>query len=177
VARKDKGSDREYHREWARRNPEKRKVYVQRWREKNRETILERERQRRIRNADSRRAQGAAYRAKNRERIRQYSRDYYAKNPGKHYQGRMKAHLKKKYDITPERFDEMVAEQNGRCAICGGESNGKRLHVDHCHETGKVRSLLCYGCNSGLGSFKDNIGRVIAALQYLQSWQDKHREA
>ena len=67
--------------------------------------------------------------------------------------------MKSNYGITIEQYDAMVVAQNGCCAICGQEPQfairqWKKLHVDHCHETGKVRALLCVHCNHGLGKFK-----------------------
>lgn len=55
-----------------------------------------------------------------------------------------------------------------KCAICGGVQNGKgRLHVDHCHEQGLFRGFLCSGCNCGLGLFKDDVGVLQQAIDYL----------
>ena len=63
--------------------------------------------------------------------------------------------LKHRYGITIEEYDKMLISQNNGCAICGKEtaynSGEKRLHVDHCHITGKVRGLLCSQCNTTLG--------------------------
>lgn len=74
-----------------------------------------------------------------------------------------------KYGITAEDFKRMYKEQNGKCKICCEEPATKRgLHVDHCHETGKVRGLLCHGCNVALGSFKDNINLLEKAIEYLK---------
>lgn len=82
-------------------------------------------------------------------------------------EGRNK-YLKRNYGITLEEYDEMFDEQNGVCAICGGISrDGKRLSVDHDHETGKVRELLCMNCNTALGMLQDNVQIVLAAAQYL----------
>lgn len=82
-----------------------------------------------------------------------------------------------KYNLTLEKYYEMLAEQEGRCAICKGDNGGKSLVVDHDHSCcpsrkscGKcVRSLLCAYCNWGLGSFRDDIARLQAASQYLIS--------
>jgi hypothetical protein len=58
--------------------------------------------------------------------------------------------------------------QDGRCAICRKKpQTGRRLSVDHDHKTGEVRGLLCTLCNQGLGYFKDDPGRLGAALEYL----------
>jgi len=80
--------------------------------------------------------------------------------------------LKYKFGITLEDFDRMVESQNGLCAICDGENvkiNGKivSLAVDHNHETGKVRGLLCNGCNTSLGRLK-TIAMLKKAIKYLE---------
>lgn len=64
-------------------------------------------------------------------------------------------------------YDQMLASQGGVCAICGMPPTKERLHVDHCHNTGSVRGLLCYSCNAGLGSFKDAASLLEAAIGYL----------
>jgi hypothetical protein len=77
-----------------------------------------------------------------------------------------KTHLKTKYGITPEQYDEMLEAQGGGCAICGKPPGKTALHVDHCHETGRVRGLLCFSCNAGLGQFKHDPELLEAALMY-----------
>src|ERR1039457_317229 len=74
--------------------------------------------------------------------------------------GRWRYDLKKKYDLTPDQFYIMLAEQDGRCAICGTDEPGGRSnqwHVDHDHNTGRRRKLLCHNCNLGIGMFHDNV--------------------
>lgn len=75
--------------------------------------------------------------------------------------------LKRKYGITPDQHATMLSKQNGKCAICGQDGNGRSLHVDHCHTTGRVRGMLCNTCNVGLGSFNDNPMLLALAIQYL----------
>ncbi len=79
--------------------------------------------------------------------------------------------LQKNYGITVERYEEMLAQQNGGCAVCGATESGDprrpALHVDHCHETGAIRGLLCMPCNNGLGMFADSPSRLQAAAAYL----------
>lgn len=68
------------------------------------------------------------------------------------YQYRIR--LKARYGIDGERYDEMFKRQGGRCAICGAgkdENRGHTLAVDHCHQTGVVRGLLCHTCNRAIG--------------------------
>jgi hypothetical protein len=74
----------------------------------------------------------------------------------------------KKYGLTVEDFDRILQEQNGRCAICGSDDPRYRNWcVDHDHETGAVRGLLCILCNSGLGKFRDDVDTIYRAAQYL----------
>lgn len=72
----------------------------------------------------------------------------------------------KQYGLTLEDFDKMVAEQGGACAICG--TVPEQLCVDHCHEKGVVRGLLCSECNAGLGKLGDTIGALERAVAYLR---------
>ena len=80
-----------------------------------------------------------------------------------------RAHLRAKYGLTPADYDWMLAGQGGGCAICGEPApDGQSLHVDHCHDTGRVRGLLCFNCNAGLGMFDHDGARLGAAAAYLR---------
>lgn len=83
-----------------------------------------------------------------------------------HKRRNLDAKRKRLYGITRKQYEEMVMAQCGLCAICGN-SDIKPLSVDHCHETGKVRALLCHPCNVGLGLFKDDVSRLENARAYL----------
>jgi hypothetical protein len=61
----------------------------------------------------------------------------------------------------------MLARQGGACAICKQPPTRRPLFVDHCHTTGKVRGLLCHGCNAALGFMRDDHTRTSAATEYL----------
>lgn len=75
----------------------------------------------------------------------------------------------KKFDITLEQYDTLFGAQSGVCAICGKpQANGWRLDVDHDHETGIVRGLLCRKCNQTLGMVDDDKGRLLEAALYLE---------
>jgi len=72
------------------------------------------------------------------------------------------------YGINHKQYEEMFIQQENKCAICGSPQVGtKRLSIDHCHKTGKVRALLCQKCNFGLGFFRDNVELLEKAKQYL----------
>lgn len=77
--------------------------------------------------------------------------------------------LQRQYGITRQQYEDMLAAQNNRCAICKTEANGRAWHVDHCHETGKVRGVLCDNCNRGLGHFKDSHAAILRAVEYLKA--------
>jgi hypothetical protein len=73
------------------------------------------------------------------------------------------------YQLTPQMYQALVTRQNGKCAICEGTNpGGDRLAVDHDHQTGKVRGLLCHNCNIGLGNFQDSRDALRKAIVYLE---------
>jgi hypothetical protein len=81
-------------------------------------------------------------------------------------------HLRRLYGIDLARYEAMLQEQGGGCKICGAvqaDAIGRRLHVDHCHETGRVRGLLCYSCNKVLGLVHDSTDRLERTVAYLRS--------
>jgi len=84
---------------------------------------------------------------------------------------RYKDNLKRRYGMTVEEYIEVNNEQMSACKIC--RKNFPRLHVDHDHETGKVRGLLCQNCNTALGKFKDDPQLLLNAINYLESSRDE----
>ena len=72
----------------------------------------------------------------------------------------------RKYGLSYDDFEALVAKQEGKCAICNVHK-GNTLVVDHCHKSGKVRGLLCSGCNTGLGLLGDTRENLHKALRYL----------
>ena len=75
--------------------------------------------------------------------------------------------LRRYYGMTPDEYDYMLEKQGGVCAICGREPNGRRLAVDHDHDTGTIRGLLCFRCNFGLSWFREDPAVVARASDYL----------
>jgi|688.fasta_scaffold316902_2 hypothetical protein len=77
---------------------------------------------------------------------------------------------KRVYGLTKEQYYIMLSNQNNRCKICNKilDPASKFTHIDHCHQTSKVRGILCGSCNNGLGMFKDNIQNLYSAINYLQ---------
>ena len=81
------------------------------------------------------------------------------------------ANIMRNYGLCKEDFERILAEQEGKCVICGfeftEECKSTRPHVDHCHDSGEVRGLLCGNCNAGLGQFKDDTQKLQSAIEYL----------
>lgn len=80
--------------------------------------------------------------------------------------------IKRRYGCSQERYESMLVEQHNTCDLCPVKHNPTkpkgRLYVDHCHASGKIRALLCAGCNSALGYFKDDTTVLQKALEYLK---------
>lgn len=128
------------------------------WRRKNPEAVKRSEQRARERNPGRRAEIAKAYRARHREKL------------SGHWRERRRAETLKAYGLTPADYDRILASQNNACAICESTDPqhwSGRFHVDHDHATGQVRGLLCHGCNTGLGSFRDNIGSLQAAVAYV----------
>ena len=88
--------------------------------------------------------------------------------------------LKSKYGMTPDDWDEMLAEQGGGCAICGTTEPGGRwntFYVDHDHATDEVRGLLCNNHNVGLGMFNDDPDLLQKAIDYLRRHEERREAA
>jgi hypothetical protein len=171
---KDPEKKRECARLWARRHADDQKARYganrdsilaqqKEYREKNIDSIREYDRMRG--KTDARKAQGKAQYEKFRDKRIARACEY-----GKHQRRTNRAHVRnvillRKYGITQKKWDAIFEKQGKVCAICG--SSSKTWHTDHCHTTGKVRGILCFGCNVGLGNFRDDVTRLDAAIKYL----------
>jgi hypothetical protein len=92
------------------------------------------------------------------------------KNSPNYKENARKGHLKARYGITIEQYDAMLKKQQGVCAICTNPetvNNKKWLAVDHDHNTGFIRGLLCHDCNTGIAKLKDSQALLKSAIWYL----------
>ena len=107
--------------------------------------------------------------AKNQEKRKAYNRDYSRRRSDKLHAD----HVRRTYGLTGEQYIAMCAAQDWRCAICGVHQSElvRRLHVDHCHETGQVRGALCTKCNSGIAHLGESDERMRLAMAYLAKWR------
>ncbi len=114
------------------------------------------------------RERSRAYYRKNREKILSLQQEpqRWNRNKALNYRG----HLKRTYGITPEQFDAMFAAQDSRCAVCRAAEPGSKLnrwHVDHCHDTGTVRGILCAQCNVMIAMSREDSSILEAGIRYL----------
>jgi hypothetical protein len=88
----------------------------------------------------------------------------------KNYDSTRNRHLIKTYGITTEDYERLLSKQNGCCAICLSTNKGRKdkyFNVDHCHNSGKVRGLLCWKCNTAIGLLGDTEESLQKVLCYL----------
>jgi hypothetical protein len=107
-----------------------------------------------------------AWRDANRERFEEVQRRWIAS--GGKARANRRSHLRRKYGITVEEYDEQLAAQRGCCALCEATPSARRpLHVDHNHATGRIRGLLCFDCNAAIGLLEENVEVMARAIEYL----------
>ena len=129
-------------------------AYMRKWREKNKEHHKAYMKEYR-----------AKYKERNNERVRVWGAKYRKSDKG------FDARLRKAFGIGIVDYNQMLEKQNGKCAICNstkGNEKKHRLFVDHCHETNKVRGLLCGKCNTGIGYFQNEPILLGSAIDYLR---------
>lgn len=88
------------------------------------------------------------------------------------------ARLKSRYGISLEERDAMITLQGNQCAGCRsplGDWCSSSVHVDHDHETGAVRGVLCFACNTFLGKMGEDVAAIRALADYLEVYRDKAR--
>ena len=90
-------------------------------------------------------------------------------HPERHSKYTWKSRIKRTYGISEEGYLKLYSDQDGKCAVCKDviELRGKQTHIDHDHETLEVRGLLCHGCNTAIGLFKENKETMKNAINYL----------
>lgn len=129
----------------------------------------ERARKWRLENPERSRKASKDYYDRNRDAIRlRASQRYHATPVVERRRRNREMQLRRYYSLTPAEFQAMRDLQEGRCRSCGDLPGKKGLCVDHHHESGRVRGLVCNNCNLGLGHFKDSPERLRLAAAYLE---------
>lgn len=131
-------------------------------------------------NQDANIKKSIEWKKQNKDYIRQNARENYHKDI--HAKRAKEATRKKGIDV--DRYNQMLKEQDNKCAICKQPETRKvknsdeiaRLCIDHCHATLKVRGLLCFHCNVGLGKFFDDTDKLSSAIDYLTKHKSNSEE-
>jgi hypothetical protein len=153
------------HKAWRIANKEKIKENQKKWYAKNpnyqRESYLK--------NSNKRKEHSAKWRRENPEKVKEIRLKFKEKSRNQQYF--------RDYGITVEQYVSIVQKQGGGCAICGATKshNGNRLAVDHCHDTGMVRGVLCDHCNRAIGLLGDTSEKIKSAFLYLKTAERKAR--
>lgn len=141
---------KEYAKKWRSENPEKAREHAKRSRLKNRDKILIRQREWMKKNKKRHAVKAKLWYKENKELVRD----------------RM---LRKSFGITIAEYELLNEKQKGKCALCENVQHSKRLAVDHCHKTKKIRGLLCANCNVSLGLLQDSVQLLEKAITYLKN--------
>jgi len=151
---------------WADLTADERREYKRLWKHRNPDLVKA------SREKPEVKANRKAYAERNREKIRAYQIAVRPKYRARSPEYERRSRLKREYGLTEEQFEEMVRVQKSKCAICCngdiGRKGDKKLMIDHCHRTGKVRELLCHHCNMLLGHSDDDPILLRKAAQYLE---------
>jgi hypothetical protein len=158
-------------------DPEKARAYRREWKKSPEQ------RAKAAKRARERYAEDSEFRERNKAAARRYqqenplSPEEVEKRNKKNAKLIRASQLRRLYGITVEDYQRLFAKQKGCCAICGSKeprrTGRKHLCVDHCHETGKVRGLLCDPCNNGFGRFGDDPQLLKRAVAYLERYDQK----
>jgi hypothetical protein len=134
---------------------EVRKAYEKRWREENRERVNQSAREYYAKNIETKKEKNQLYRLSH----RQEEKDRQRKN-----------HLRRKYGITEIDYLALLVDQDYQCKICGSKTpggRGKYFHVDHHHDDGDIRGLLCSRCNHVIGLIEENVDIALGIINYI----------
>ncbi len=156
---------------------EKNKKYMKEWREKNKDKINEKAREAHNKNKEIRNQRQRELYQINKEKKQQYyieNKDKILALRNKHKLRTKNSHLQNRYGITLEEFNKMLIQQQNKCYICFvhiDETQKKQLCIDHCHNSGKIRKLLCTKCNTALGLVGENKEILYKMINYI----DEHK--
>ena len=170
YALKNRARKTELSRQWRDKNRDKVRASARKWDSKSREKRTAIAREWAKRNPDKKKAALLRWRAENKEYTMGANRDYKNRHKDKIAACARANALKRHYNLTVDDFAALIKRQGGVCAICGRDV---RLGVDHCHDSGRVRGLLCRECNFGVGLFRDDRELLRRAITYLESASGK----
>ena len=177
----DNKRKREYNKKWQLENKDKVATYYKKFWDKKKNEVNEKRREQYALDPEKYRKKTRKWQKANPEKKKaimdkwrkanpDYRKKFKEKYPEK-FEARVFKSLMWRIDVemTYDEFKKMLIKQDNKCAICGNEETKRRMSVDHCHKTGKVRGLLCQLCNTSLGGFQDDVNRLKKAIKYLST--------
>lgn len=121
-------------------------------------------------NKDKVKAYKAGYQSRKKWELNEISSEYYYANKEEQLRKNRDRNIKKRFNLSRSEYDAIMSIKI--CGICqDDETSGKSFVLDHCHNTNKVRGVLCRPCNAALGVFKDNIETLQKGIQYLEKFK------
>ncbi|MEW6626562.1 MAG: endonuclease VII domain-containing protein [Pseudomonadota bacterium] len=179
MPHKDPEAAKAYHAARRAKNREAAKAKTAQWREENPGRNAQNAKRWRDANPEKAAAAQKAWRDANREKVRQKQREWRERtgyNQKRKERGESTKQQLRLYGLTVEDYGRLLRTQGGVCAICAspepGMKRASRLYVDHCHDTGRVRGLLCRACNTMLGCVQDKPELLRAGASYLERADD-----
>jgi hypothetical protein len=139
---------------------------IKKWRKENKDKANAHARKSRMKNQSKIRESRKKWAEKNKEKLAQKNKIKYQQTKDMVRDQQLKRH----FGISKADYDRMLKLQNGLCAICGSSNTGhknKSFATDHDHKTGKIRGLLCRGCNVGIGNLQDDPVLLLKAANYI----------
>ena len=174
---KDKAKTAAYEKEWRRKSGEKYKEYRREYTAKNKDHINKLKRERYANDSEYRkrvRVANKKYLSNPKNKHRGQATNKKWRREPKNKQRIRDKMLIQKFGIDQDQYNVILESQSGKCAICGNfPPIGKKLGVDHDHQTKQVRGLLCRACNMALGGFQDSSELLSRATDYIILWQMK----
>jgi len=190
-----KEEKREYNREYRKKNKKRIQEYNSEYRKRNKESLDEYSRNYYSNiDTDKRKGYSKEYRDKNKSSLNQYSKEYYANN--KEYWSADSRKVKKRdyyeankdkfkengykyrYGLSTEDVESMKTDQDNKCLICAcdfDDLDSKHIHIDHNHETGAIRGVLCKRCNLTLGILEEDTQLMENMINYVNAYNKKDR--
>lgn len=137
---------------------------AKKWRIDNPDKLKETQKKYRTNNSNKCSVRNKKWRNENVEKVREMKRQWAKDNPDRVKKSVRKTRLKQLYNTTVEDVNNKILEQNGLCGVC---DEPKQLVIDHCHNSGNFRGMLCRDCNLALGLLRDKIDNLTRAINYL----------
>lgn len=179
-------------RKWKENHREQHIEASKKWKRENKERVNEWAKQDREKNPEKYKIWSKTTKTNNRDKILKKGREYQMKKRYENYDESLKkeaeyrnnnsqklyiSHVMSRYKVSKEEAVDFLEKFDDLCTICRKPETRKnaggkisRLCIDHCHETGKLRGLLCHNCNNAIGAFKDSIALLQAAIDYLKKY-------